>query len=205
MCPETMVVDLSGGLVSVWNRMDHRTKYSVRLAERRGTEVHRFCTLDSGAVPLSALQRFQTLYDETSGRHNLPWQPAFRFRELFQLAREHSLHLDLYIAGSGEGTKADAAAAIVARNGSEAWYLFAASSAARREAAGPSAILYRALADCAETGIMRMDLLGVGPKGDVDHPLSGLTRFKKGFGGRCMQRAGAWDYVLQPDRYTRET
>lgn len=189
-CPDTMVVDLEGGESAIRGRMDERTRYSVRLAERRDTVVER--------VGESGIGEFYALYKETTTRQGLALHPESAFRDLFRLAREHGLEVDLYLAtAKGES----AAAAIFARIRDEAWYLFAASSAAHRAAAGPTAILYRAMVDYAASGIRRMDLLGVGPAGADDHPLSGLTLFKKGFGGRRMVRAGAWDYVLDPDTY----
>jgi hypothetical protein len=189
-CPDTMIVDLEGGEEAIRSRMDGRTRYSVRLAGRRGTMVER-----AGEAGLPA---FYALYRETAARQEIVLPPEPLFRDLFRSARDYGLDLDLYLARSQEKP---CAAAIVARHKDEAWYLFAASSAEHRAAAGPSAILYRAMIDCARAGARRMDLLGVGPPGTEDHPLSGLTLFKKGFGGERLTRAGTWDYVLDPGEY----
>jgi hypothetical protein len=190
MCPDTMVVDLWGGPEALRARMDYRTRYSVRLAERRGTRV----TLCGP----SGLRAFHSLHRATMSRRGLPVHPESCFRDFFMAASETGLGLDLYLAES-EGESV--AAAIIARCETEAWYLFAASSPERRASAGPSAILYRALMDCSEAGCERMDLLGVGPPRAAGHPLSGLTLFKSGFGGRRRSRAGAWDFVLDPEVY----
>jgi lipid II:glycine glycyltransferase (peptidoglycan interpeptide bridge formation enzyme) len=193
-CVDTMVVGLEGGAEAIFSRMDERTRYSVKLAERRRTRVEE--------VGESGLGRFHALYSETAKRQGFRLYPGSAYEELFRAARKHGLELRLYLARSGG---VDAASAIVAIDGEAAWYLFAASSASARAAAGPSAILYRALVDAAEKGCRQMDLLGVGPEGDKCHPLSGLTLFKSGFGGRRMTRAGTWDYVLQPREYKRYT
>jgi hypothetical protein len=191
-CLDTMVVDLDGGAAAILERMDERTRYSVRLAGRRGTRVE-----ETGEAGIS---RFHALYAETAKRQGLKLHPESAYRDLFRSAEAHGLGLHLYLAVSGGE---DAAAAIVAMDGNAAWYLFAASSARLRAAAGPSAILYRALVHAAETGCREMDLLGVGPGEEKNHPLSGLTLFKAGFGGRRVTRAGAWDYVLRPEDYKR--
>jgi len=193
-CPETMIVDLTGGTEAIMGRMDSRTRYSLRLAERRGTRVEE--------VGEDGLGRFHALLVETARRQGLRLFPESLYRSLFSSAQGHGLDLGLYIATS-EGR--DAASAIVARDRAEAWYLFAASATDLRAAAGPSAILCRALLDAAKAGCRRMDLLGVGPAGDRNHPLSGLTLFKSGFGGRRMTRAGAWDYVLCPREYAHHS
>ncbi len=187
----TVVVEL-GDPDTLLSRLAARTRYSVRLAERRGTKVIR-----AGEAGLEA---FLDLHAGTAARHGLREHPSRSFGDLFAAARDWGLALDLYLA---ELDGRPAAAAIIARSRDEAWYLFAASSEACREAAGPSATLYRAMRDCAEAGVRRMDLLGVSPPGAADHPLSGITRFKSGFGGRRVTRAGAWDFVLRPDVYAR--
>lgn len=193
-CLDTMVVELAGGKEAIMGRMDSRTRYSLRLAERRGTQVQE--------VGEDGIGRFHGLYAETALRQNLKQYPESVYRDLFRSARRHGLDLRLYVATS-EGR--DAASAVVARDGTEAWYLFAASAASLRSAAGPSAILCRALLDAAEAGCHRMDLLGVGPAGDKSHPLAGLTLFKSGFGGKRLTRAGAWDYVLCPREYAHHS
>lgn len=184
-CLDTMVVGLDGGPGAIDSGLDYRTSYSVRLASRRGTAVRR-----AGEAGLPA---FHGLQRKTAARHGLPLHPEASYRGLFRAAREEGLSLDLYLAELGGEA---AASAIIARHGGDAWYLFAASSPEHRAAAGPTAILHRALHDCEEAGDGRMDLLGVGPLGARDHPLSGLSLFKSGFGGRRRARAGAWDFVL---------
>lgn len=190
-CLHTMLVDLEGDEMALEAKMASKTRYSVRLAARRGTAVLR--------ADEAGLGRFSALYDQTARRHGLPIQPEAQFRDLFAAAKRHHLGLDLYIA---ESRSEDVAAAMIAKDKGMAWYLFAASSAEWRDACGPSAILHRALVDCAREGIITIDLLGVAPPGISNHPLSGITHFKSGFGGRRFCRAGAWDFVLRPKEYT---
>jgi len=192
IAPDTMVVDLSGGAAALRSRMQARARHAVAAAARRGTAVRE--------LGRAGLGRFHALYRETARRRGFEAHPEAAFARLFAEAERHGLGLSLYMAESGG---ADAAAAIFARHGTEAWYLFAASSYEHRMAHGPSAILERALADASEAGALRMDLLGVAPEGELSHPLAGLSRFKASFGGVRMRRAGAWDWVLDHDEYWR--
>jgi lipid II:glycine glycyltransferase (peptidoglycan interpeptide bridge formation enzyme) len=187
----TMVVDLENP-DSIMAKMDDRTRYSVRLARRRGTRVRR--------AGESELSRFHALHAQTASRQGFMTFSEERFRGLFEAAREHDLDLSLYLAEKEEET---AAAAIFARNGTESWYLFAGSSPEHRSSAGPSAILHQAMLEAASAGVRRFDLVGAAPRGVMEHPLADLTRFKAGFGGRHLTRAGAWDFVLRPDLYAR--
>ena len=187
----TMVVDLENP-DSVNAKMDSRTRYSVRLARRRGTKVRH--------ADASELPRFHALHALTASRQGFSTLSEDHFHRLFDAAREHELDVNLYLAENDEET---AAAAIFARHGTESWYLFAGSSPSHRAAAGPSAILHQAMLDAASAGVRRFDLVGAAPPGAIDHPLADLTRFKAGFGGRYLTRAGAWDFVLRPDLYAR--
>lgn len=187
---DTYVVDLSGGSEAVLRGMDARTRYSLRLARRRGTE-----TVQRGSDGLS---EFHALYGETMRRRGLRTHSLSGFEGLFAAAAAEGLDLRLYMAYS-RGIAA--AGAIIARYGGDAWYLFAASHARMRESAGPSAVLCRALFDCACAGDRRMDLLGAAPEGVDSHPLAGITRFKAGFGGARVRRSGAWDFVIDPEAY----
>ncbi len=190
LCPDTMVVDLRGGWPAVAGRMEHRARYSAQLAERRGTRVEK--------AGEAGLGDFHALFRKTASLRGLKLHDEACYRELFRTARETGLTLDLYLA-TAAGTPV--ASAVFARHRREAWYLFAASDPACRRWAGPSAILHRALRECAEAGDERIDLLGVAPAGMTSHPLAGLSLFKASFGGVRKSRAGAWDFVLDPEVY----
>lgn len=191
--PDTVLVDLGDG-DALWTRMEGRTRHAVGLARRRGTRVAR-----AGA---DGVPTFARLHSQTARRHGIQGLEEAGLRDLFLASARHGLGLDLYVARSGDQP---AAAAVVANDGRDAWYLLAASSLEHREAAGPSAILHRAMLDCSAAGLRTFDLMGVGPRGAEDHPLAGLSRFKTGFGGTRFTRAGTWDFVLRPDLYARHS
>ena len=189
---ETMIVDLRGGKEAILGRFDKRTRYSIGFAERRGTRVER--------LGEEGLEIFYALYLETAKRQDRHLEDYAYFEELFRSARVWRLDLELYLARRPGGT---VAAAIIARCLDTAWYLFSASTEKMRSSAGPSAILTAALIDASTWGHASMDLMGVAPAGLNKHPLSNVTRFKEGFGGRRVSRAGAWDYVVKPAAYAR--
>jgi hypothetical protein len=89
-CPDTMVVELSGGREAILGRMDARTRYSLRLAERRGTRVE-----ERGE---EGIGRFHLLFAETALRQDLRLYTESVYRDLFRSARRHGLDLRLYLA-----------------------------------------------------------------------------------------------------------
>jgi len=174
---ETMIVDLRGGEEAILGRFDKRTRYSIGLAERRGTRVER--------LGEEGLEVFYALYLETAKRQDRRLEDYVYFKELFRSARVWRLDLELYLARRlGETV----ATAIIARCLDTAWYLFSASTKETRSSAGPSAILAAALIDASGWGHASMDLMGVSPAGLDTHPLSKVTRFKAGFGGRRVKK-----------------
>ncbi len=187
---DTMVVDLGGGPAAVEARMQYRARYAARLAERRGISVD--VRREEG------LESFHGLHVKTSALRGLAVHGLSAFSSLFRSAEGSSLDLSIYAASVGGR---DAASAVIARHGGEAWYLFAASDPGLREYCGPTAVLKRALMDSAAAGVSRMDLMGVAPEGDRAHPFAGLSLFKAGFGGARRKRAGAWDFVIRPEAY----
>jgi len=191
--PDTMLVDLGDGS-ELCKRMAGRVRHAVGLARRRGTRVTH--------AGVDGVPAFALLHSQTARRHGIRGLEEAGLRELFSSSARHGLGLELYLALSADEP---VAAAVVANDGRDAWYLFAASSRERREAAGPSAILHRVMLDCAAAGLRTFDLMGVGPPGAEGHPLDGLTRFKSGFGGERFTRSGSWDFVIRPDLYARHS
>jgi lipid II:glycine glycyltransferase (peptidoglycan interpeptide bridge formation enzyme) len=188
---DTMTLDLTKSEEELWAAMAAKTRYAIRLGGSRSAGAK-----EEGA---SGLGDFCLLYEETAKRNGLPPAKAGVFLHLFQCAARYGLTLRLYTVRDASGRAT--ASAIFANCGSEAWYLFAASSACGRELNGPSRILWQAMRDLKRDGVAVLDLLGVGPAGCDDHPLSRLTHFKAGFGGARAKRLGAWDWVIDEKAY----
>ena len=44
-------------------------------------------------------------------------------------------------------------------------------------------------------------MFGVAPNADESHPMYGLYKFKRGFGGVIFHRLGCWDYPIDEEKY----
>ena len=62
-------------------------------------------------------------------------------------------------------------------------YLYGASSSVGRENMPTYALQMAAISEAKRNGAREYDMFGVAPKGEENHPLSDLSRFKLGFGG----------------------
>jgi len=175
--PSTVLIDLTLTPDELLAAMHKKNRYNIRLAERKGVEVR--------AAGDDELDRWYDLYRETALRDQITIHPLRYYHRLFELARDSTrLSLQLYLA---EHESDLLAGIIVAEFGDQATYLYGASSNLKRS--------------LMEAGITSYDLFGVPPADDPAHPMHGLYRFKTGFGGRLVHRAGSWDVVIRPMRY----
>ncbi|MFN8424521.1 MAG: peptidoglycan bridge formation glycyltransferase FemA/FemB family protein [Anaerolineae bacterium] len=149
-----------------------KTRYNVRLAERRGVVVRAGGSADLGA--------FYDLYATTAGRQGF----AIRARDYY---------MDVWSTFLGAGAAAvllaerggrPLAGAIPIRFGRTAWYLYGASADDDRGDMAPYAAMHACLRWAAEQGCETFDWWGGPTTADPGDPLAGVGRFKEGFGAR---------------------
>jgi lipid II:glycine glycyltransferase (peptidoglycan interpeptide bridge formation enzyme) len=65
------------------------------------------------------------------------------------------------------------------------------------------ALQWEAIQRAKARGCTEYDMFGISSKPEPSHPLYGLYRFKRGFGGTIFHRMGCWDYPLNTELYER--
>lgn len=65
------------------------------------------------------------------------------------------------------------------------------------------ALQWDAMCRAKACGCRDYDMFGVSPSSDPAHPMYGLYRFKKGFGGEMYHQLGCWDYPVDEKEYSR--
>ncbi len=102
----------------------------------------------------------------------------------------------LYFATAGER---DAAAALVFDFGPTRYYAFGATDTESRKLMPAPPLLWQAIVDARREGRGLFDFWGAAPPdAPPDHPWSGITEFKKGFGGGRQTYAGTWELTVRP-------
>ncbi|HEX6548924.1 MAG TPA: peptidoglycan bridge formation glycyltransferase FemA/FemB family protein [Candidatus Dormibacteraeota bacterium] len=158
-----------------------KTRYNVRLAEKRGVSVQ--IEDDPGELERQGAG--------TAARQQIALLARDGYeRRLRQLPESH-----IYVARH-QGTAL--AAILVSRFAGRAYYLFGGSTGERRELMPTYAVQWAAIRDAAGAGCVDYDFWGIPPGPDRTHPWHGLWQFKTGFGGDLVAYAGAWDLVLNP-------
>ena len=167
--------------------MKRKTRNNTGLAARHGVKVRADSADDSGI--------FLFLYEETAGRNHIRNHSAEYFAALFR--PESDAEVKLLIA---EREGVPLSSMFLSISDDRASYLYGASSSNGREHVSTYLLQTTAMMMAKERGALEYDLFGVAPKGEEHHPLSGLSRFKLGFGEERLDRMGCWAYPLKKDR-----
>jgi lipid II:glycine glycyltransferase (peptidoglycan interpeptide bridge formation enzyme) len=192
--PDTFFVDLSSDENVIRSRMKPKTRYNIGLSQRRGVQVRPGNRED---LPI-----WYALYTQTCRRNGIFLHAAEFFTSLFETEDQKQSRqqgVELLIAEAGG---VPAAAMFLLYSGSRATYLYGASSNESRRDMPAYALQWEAIRRAKSFGCTAYDLFGTAPTSAPSHPMHGLHRFKKGFGGSEYHRMGCWDYPLDTQRYS---
>jgi peptidoglycan pentaglycine glycine transferase (the first glycine) len=189
----TMLIDLQPELEQLLANMKQKTRYNVRLAERRGVTVR--------PGNLSDLDLLFNMYAETSLRDGFTIRNADYYLSLWR---------DFITAGMAEPLLAEVdgepvAGVIIFRFGGRAWYMFGMSREAHREKMPNYLLQWEAMVRAKQEGCVSYDLWGAPDEFDEKDPLWGVFRFKAGLGAEVVRFIGAWDLPLNPLMYRTYT
>jgi peptidoglycan pentaglycine glycine transferase (the first glycine) len=188
----SLVVDLAPGEDAILARMHQKTRYNIRLAERKLVRVH----------PWDDLSAFGAMMQTTAARDQFGVHTSDYYAHAFELFHTRD-ECELLLA---EYEGRPLAALMVFARGPRAWYLYGASTNEERNRMPTYLLQWEAMRWAHRRGCRTYDLWGVP---DVDHEaleskfesrgdgLWGVYRFKRGFGGELVRSIGAWDYPLR--------
>jgi lipid II:glycine glycyltransferase (peptidoglycan interpeptide bridge formation enzyme) len=176
--------DVLAGMNQLWRR-------NIKKTEKNGVQVR-----VGGAQDVAAFHR---VYVETAERDRFTPRGREYFERMYAaLSAEDPDRIRVYLA-EHEGDVL--AATVFVRVGEHAWYSYGASTAAKRELQGSTAIQWRMLRDSIAAGASVYDLRGITNTLDTENPHIGLIRFKVGTGGEAVRLVGEWDLPLNPLLY----
>lgn len=94
------------------------------------------------------------------------------------------------------------ASAIVFDFNDTRYYAFAAADQElNRQTHCAVVLLWQLIVDAKDEGRKNFDFWGVAPEGAINHPWSGLSSFKRGFGGTDKKYSGTWDLAINTAKY----
>ncbi|MBU1178518.1 peptidoglycan bridge formation glycyltransferase FemA/FemB family protein [Patescibacteria group bacterium] len=188
---DTLFLDLTKSEEDLLADMHHKARYNIRLAGRKGVVIRR-------STNTTDVNKFYTLMEVTTERDKFSAHPPEYYQKQIEILGRDNL-LRLFLA---ERKGEIIAAAIVSFFGDKATYLHGASSHKHRRLMAPHLLQWEAVKEAKKRGMRLYDFGGIAPSdADNNHPWSGITRFKRGFGGEEKNWVGAMELVYQPVWY----
>lgn len=194
--PHTIIVDLRGAEDEILARMKQKTRYNIRLAQKKGVTVR----------PWDDLPAFHQMMLVTGGRDSFGVHSLEYYRRAYGLF--HPTGMAELLLAEYEGVPL--AALMVFARGRRAWYVYGASNDEERNRMPTYLLQWEAMRWARSKGAEEYDLWGV-PDEDEEtleahftersDGLWGVYRFKRGFGGGLRRAAQALDRIYNPLLY----
>ncbi len=186
----TFYVDLTLGLEELLMTFEEKTRYNIRLSEKKGVTVKEENTSEG-------VETFYKIYQETASREKFLIHPLSYYRKIKDILVDKGL-ASIFIAYH-EGNPIGAV--FVFRFGKKAWYMYGASVSDGRNVMPNHALHWHVIKWAKEKGCTTYDLWGIPSNPNEKHPLWGVYRFKKGFSGKLVKYIGVYDFPFDPVLY----
>ena len=194
----TLLLDLTQPEDDLLAQMHSKHRYNIRLSKRKGVEMKMEKNVDI----------FWDLNKETKKRDNFSSHDKNYYDEMLKL--ENVCQFTAYFEDKPICT------GIFIHTGKRFVYVHGASSNTNRNVMAPYLLQWYAIQYAKECGAKEYDFGGIAEKKEEGlglttcfhklcwsptDKLSGVTRFKAGFGGYSLQYGNAFEYILRPVLY----
>jgi peptidoglycan pentaglycine glycine transferase (the first glycine) len=197
----TVLIDLSPSEEELLARMKQKTRYNIRLAEKKGVTLRIGTSTDFDLL--------YKMYAETSLRDGFVIRDEGYYKTVWSLFTGNSQSpvstqsvqsplAELLIAE----VKNDPVAAIfVFYFSNRAYYVYGMSRTVHREKMPAYLLQWEAIKRARAKGCTVYDLWGAPDVFDDSDSMWGVYRFKEGLGGKVVRTLGAWDFASNPFWY----
>jgi lipid II:glycine glycyltransferase (peptidoglycan interpeptide bridge formation enzyme) len=194
--PRTTIVSIKEDEEAILARMKPKTRYNIRLAEKKGVTVRAWDDIPA----------FHEMMLVTGGRDGFGVHSKEYYQRAYDLFHPQGA-CELFLA---EYEGKPLASLMVFANGKRAWYVYGASNNEERNRMPTYLIQWEAMRWAKARGCEEYDLWGVPDENEEtleaqfekrSEGLWGVYRFKRGFGGEVKRAAQALDRVYNPLLY----
>ncbi len=189
----SVLIDLTPSEEEMLTRMKQKTRYNVRLAEKKGVTVR--------AGSLEDLPMLYKMYAETSVRDGFVIRDEDYYMAVWKLfmSNDASLitnhQLPITIPLIAEVDAEPVAGLFLFMFAGRAYYVYGMSRDVHREKMPTYLLQWEAMKRARAAGCTVYDLWGAPETFDESDSMWGVYRFKEGLGGRVIRTLGAWDYA----------
>ena len=184
----TVLIDLSASEEEMLARMKPKTRYNVRLAEKKGVTV-RTGTLDD-------LPMLYKMYAETSVRDGFVIRDENYYMTVWKLFMQSTVHgQPSTVPLIAEVDNQPVAAIFLFTFAGRAYYVYGMSRNLHREKMPTYLLQWEAMKRAKSSGCSAYDLWGAPEIFDESDSMWGVYRFKEGLGGEVVRTLGAYDFA----------
>ncbi|MDD5606031.1 MAG: peptidoglycan bridge formation glycyltransferase FemA/FemB family protein [Patescibacteria group bacterium] len=184
----SLMLSINQNPATLLQRMKPKTRYNIRLAEKKGIKVKLATELDD-------IKHFIRLTHQTADRDRFKAHSDNYYATQFRCLAPQGMQ-DLFLAYLGPDP---IAGILINKFGQTATYVHGASGNDFRNLMAPHLLQFSAIKKYHEDGFKEYDFWGISPY--PHHPWAGLTRFKEGFGGQKTEYIGTLELPLHPLMY----
>jgi len=191
----TFQLDLRESENEILAKMHPKTRYNLRLAEKKGVYVvedNSTAAFNNYLRLTEETTRRQKFYAHTPAYHKLMWQilnPA-KIARLFLAKYKH------------QGQEIILVAWILFLFNKVLYYPYGASSALFRNLMPSNLMMWEAIKFGKRKGALKFDMWGaLGPNPNTSDPWYGFHKFKEGYGAKLTELAGSFDIIIKPSIY----
>jgi len=186
----TVIVDLSESEESILMRMKQKTRYNIRLAEKKGVSIRE--------GKLEDLENLYRMYAETSVRDGFVIRDENYYMTVwrsFMSQVEGQRSEPSAIPLIAEVDNEPVAAIFLFMFAGRAYYVYGMSRNAHREKMPTYLLQWEAMKVAKANGCLTYDLWGAPDVFDESDSMWGVYRFKEGLGGDVLRTLGAYDFA----------
>ena len=194
---DTLMLDLSQSEEKILASMHEKTRYNIRLAEKKGVHVE----VASVSTQRDALEAFITLNKQTAARDRFQSHGSGYYRRLGDHLPPEMLKVYLAMF-EGQAIAAN----LVVHFGDLATSVHGASGNANRNVMAPHLLQWRQILDAKLAGKRSYDFFGIETQqrkraSRQGSAWAGITRFKQGFGGQVVSYLPAYELPVRKGWY----
>ena len=186
----TIQLDLNHSETELLKGMKQKTRYNIGLAVKKGVYVMEMTNK-------KGLEIFLKLYFDTCKRKGFVGYSLHHHKIMFEYLRDKIAHILIAFY-----KKIPVASYQLFMLNNVLYYPYGGSSLVHKQRMGSSLLMWEAIKLGKKLGAQYFDMWGsLEPNGKDDQPASGLTRFKRNYGGGFVKHTEGFDFIIDQKLY----
>ncbi len=187
----TLMLDISPSENELLQNMKPKTRYNIRLAEKKGVTVKELSNSKGFEI-------FSKLYFDTTHRQKYYGHTHEYHRIVWETLQKNIAHILIAFYGD-----IPLAAYELFNFNKTFYYPYGGSSEQHRNLMGANLLMWEAIKIGKKLGCEKFDMWGsLAPEYNQNNPWAGFTRFKEGYNAQFTHLAGSFDLVVNPFMYS---